>query len=155
MVRRDSPIAQSLLSLLTLLLSKICLCQLIDDLILKSSCTHSRLKNLEFKEFRSLTLVGTHFVKNGFERVLHGTTCQHLRSIVTGRLLAVTSIQTIYKSSFWQNNRIASLWVAEHLRYIEITHTTIWHKEGSILKCICLMYLDVIFLCIETTEGEQ
>ena len=115
MVRRDSPIAQSLLSLLTLLLSKICLCQLIDDLILESSCTHSRLKNLEFKEFRSLTLVGTHIVENRFEGVLHSTTCQYLRRIVACRLLTVASIQPIYKSTLRQDDGIASLLVAKHL----------------------------------------
>ena len=110
-----APVAQALFSLLTLLFGKVSLSQLIDDLILEGGSTHGWLKNLEFKEFGCLTLVGTHIVENRFEGVLHSTTCQYLRRIVACRLLTVASIQPIYKSTLRQDDRIACLLVAKYL----------------------------------------
>ena len=110
-----APVAQALFSLLTLLFGKVSLSQLIDDLILEGGSTHGWLKNLEFKEFGCLTLVGTHIVENRFEGVLHSATCQYLRRIVACRLLTVASIQPIYKSTLRPDDGIASLLVAKHL----------------------------------------
>jgi len=110
-----APVTQAFFSLLTLLLGQVSLSQLIDDLVLECGSTHSRLQNLQFKEFGSLTLVGTHIVEDRFERIFHSTTRQHLRRIVAGRLLTVASIQTIHKGTLGQDDRIACLLVAEHL----------------------------------------
>ena len=155
MVGRDAPILQPRLTLLTLLVEKISLGKLVDNLVLESSCTHGRLQNLQFKKFCSLALVVTHVIDDRLQRVFHRAAREHLRCIVRSRLLAVATIQTIHESSLGQYDRLTRLRVGEHFADVEVAHATVWHQESAILWFVCLVDLDIVLLGIEAAECEQ
>ena len=94
-----TPILLTLLAELTLLVNKVRFGQLIDDLILECSSTHSRFQNLQFKQFCCFSLVFTNLVYDGFKCVFYRASSKNFRCIVTGRLLTITTIQAIDKSS--------------------------------------------------------
>jgi len=67
-----------------LLVGKVGLSQLVDDLILEGSGTHGRFKNFKFQQFGRPLCSGFHFVENALEGVFDGTASQYLRGIVGG-----------------------------------------------------------------------
>ena len=151
----DAPVLPAALTQLLLLVGEVSLSHLVDDLVLEGGGTHGRLQYLQFQQFGGGTLAGSHLVDDALEGVFHRAACEHLGGVVGSRLLAVATVQAIDERALGQNLRLARLGVAEHLTDVEVAHATVRHEESAVLGLALLVYLYVVLLGIEPTEGEQ
>ena len=101
----DAPLLETSFVALLLLIGEISLSKLVDYLVLEGGSTHGRFKDLQIEEVLRLALALSHLVEDALQGIFHGASGQNLRRIVAGRLLAVTTIQTIDKGALWQNLR--------------------------------------------------
>ena len=129
--------------------------QLVDYFIKESRCTNSRFQYLQVEQIHRLALTFTHFIHDGLDGIFDGAACEYFRCIVAGRLLTITTIQSINESTPWQTTRFTCLIIANHLSDVESFHARIGNQISAIFRRTCFAYFDIIFFGIETTIGQQ